>query len=153
VQQSQVPLADAVSSYLFNGQLVQLPDRTMALIAPVESRDNPRTREFLAGLLAQDTPIRQVHYVDVRQSMNNGGGPACLRLRVVLTERQRALTNPAVFLTDALHASLKTWIERHYRDRLIPADLADPRLLEESRRALDELTVSLNLGSIYPFQR
>ncbi|MGD0464574.1 MAG: N-succinylarginine dihydrolase [Tepidisphaeraceae bacterium] len=153
VQDSQVPLADAVSSYLFNSQLVQLPDQTMALVAPVESRDNPRTREFLAGLLARNTPIRQVHYVDVRQSMNNGGGPACLRLRVVLTEGERALTNPAVFLTDALYAALKTWIERRYRDRLIPADLADPKLLEESRRALDELTVLLNLGSIYPFQR
>ena len=85
--------------------------------------------------------------------MNNGGGPACLRLRVVLTERERSLTNSAVFLTDNLYDSLKAWIERHYRDRLLPADLADPKLLDESRGALDELTQLLNLGSIYPFQR
>jgi succinylarginine dihydrolase len=149
---SQVPLADAVSSYLFNSQLVQLPDQTMALIAPVESQDNPRTREFLDGLPGRNSPIRQVHYVDVRQSMNNGGGPACLRLRVVLTEQERSLTNPSIFLTDELYGSLKEWIERYYRDRLIPADLADPELLDESRRALDELTRLLNLGSIYPFQ-
>jgi len=57
-----------------------------------------------------------------------------------------------VFLTDALYESLKRWIERHYRDRLTPADLADPQLLDESRRALDELTRVLELGSIYPFQ-
>jgi len=149
---SEVPLADAVSSYLFNSQLVSLPDGTMALIAPTESRDNPRTREFLDNLLARNTPIRQVHFVEVRQSMNNGGGPACLRLRVVLTERERSLVNPAVFLTDALYESLKQWINRHYRDRLTPSDLADPQLLDESRRALDELTRVLKLGSIYPFQ-
>jgi succinylarginine dihydrolase len=153
VQEEQIPLADAVSSYLFNSQLVQLPDQTMALIAPAECRENVRTRTFLEGLLNQDTPIRKVHYVDVRQSMNNGGGPACLRLRVVLTERERGLVNPGVFLNDGLYASLKGWIERHYRDRLLPADLADSMLLEESRRALDELTQLLKLGSIYPFQR
>jgi succinylarginine dihydrolase len=153
VQDSQVSLADAVSSYLFNSQLVGLPDQTMALIAPVEARDNPRTRQFLDDLLGRKTPVRHVHYVDVRQSMNNGGGPACLRLRVVLTERERTLANPAVFLTDALHDSLKNWIGRHYRDRLVPADLADSKLLDESRRALDELTRLLNLGSIYAFQR
>jgi succinylarginine dihydrolase len=152
VAESRVPLADAVSSYLFNSQLVSLPDDTMALIAPTESRDNPRTREFLDGLPAQDTPIRQVHFVDVRQSMNNGGGPACLRLRVVLTDRERSLVNPAVFLDDALYESLKLWIGRHYRDELTPSDLADPQLLDESRRALDELTRVLKLGSIYPFQ-
>ncbi len=152
VSDSLIPLADAVSTYLFNSQLVQLPDQTMALIAPAESRDNPRTRDFLESLPKQNTPIQQIHYVDVRQSMNNGGGPACLRLRVVLTERERSLTNPAVFLTDALYTSLKTWIERHYRDRLTPPDLADPKLLDESRRALDELTRMLNLGPIYPFQ-
>jgi succinylarginine dihydrolase len=153
VPESQVPLGDAISSYLFNSQLVSLPDDAMALIAPTESRDNPRTREFLDGLLAGNTPIRQVHFVDVRQSMNNGGGPACLRLRVVLTDRERSLVNPAVFLTDALYESLQQWINRHYRDRLTPGDLADPKLLDESRRALDELTRALKLGSIYPFQR
>ncbi|MGD0769529.1 MAG: N-succinylarginine dihydrolase [Tepidisphaeraceae bacterium] len=152
VPESQVPLGDAVSSYLFNSQLVSLPDETMALIAPTESRDNPRTRKFLDDLLAGNTPIRQVHFVDVRQSMNNGGGPACLRLRVVLTERERSLVNPGVLFGDALYESLKQWINRHYRDRLTPGDLADPQLLDESRRALDELTRVLKLGSIYPFQ-
>jgi succinylarginine dihydrolase len=152
VPSAQVPLADAVSSYLFNSQLVQLPDQTIALIAPGESRDNPRTHRFLDELLARQTPIRRVHYVDVRQSMRNGGGPACLRLRIVLNDRQRSLANPAVFLTNELYESLRKWIEKHYRDRLVPADLADPKLLDESRRALDELTQLLNLGSVYPFQ-
>lgn len=151
--ESQVPLDDAIASYLFNSQLVTLADQTMALIAPMESRDNPRARQWIEELLARNTPVRHVHYVDVRQSMNNGGGPACLRLRVVLTDRERSLVNSNVFLTDSLYESLKDWISRHYREHLLPADLADPKLLDESRRALDELTHLLNLGSIYPFQR
>ena len=93
-----------------------------------------------------------MHFVDVRQSMNNGGGPACLRLRVQLNDRERSLVNPAIFLTNALYESLESWVNRHYRDRLTPSDLADPKLLDESRRALDELTGKLKLGSVYRFQ-
>jgi succinylarginine dihydrolase len=78
--------------------------------------------------------------------MQNGGGPACLRLRVLLTDRERAAVNPAVFLTPALYESLKSWITRHYRDHLTPAELADPKLLEESRKALAELYRLLNLS-------
>jgi len=151
VTEEQVPLADAVSSYLFNGQLVQTADG-MALIAPLEARDCPSAEKFLQELLARGGPIRRVEFIDVRQSMNNGGGPACLRLRVVLTEKQIAAIRPTVFLTDDLHRGLGKWIEKHYRDRLFPADLADPKLLEEGRTALDELTRMLGLGSIYPFQ-
>src|SRR5581483_10057865 len=87
---AELSLADAVQSYVFNSQLVTLPDGSMALIAPAECRENPRVQAFLNRVLSEDNPIRAVHYLDVRQSMCNGGGPACLRLRVVLTEGQLA---------------------------------------------------------------
>ena len=150
VPDAVVPLADAVSSYLFNSQLVTLPDGKMALIAPVESRENEQTNAFLSDLRG---PIATVHYVDLRQSMQNGGGPACLRLRVVLTEKALGAAHQPVFLTEALFAKLTHWVERHYRDTLSPADLADPQLLAESRGALDELTSILGLGILYDFQR
>ena len=149
---ADVPLADAVSSYLFNSQLVTLSEGTMALIAPLESKENPRTKAFIDQLLAMRTPIRSVHYVDLRQSMQNGGGPACLRLRVVLTEPERAATHQGAIFNGALHVKLKAWIERHYRDTLHAQDLADPKLLRESLDALDELTGILALGAIYEFQ-
>jgi succinylarginine dihydrolase len=86
--------------------------------------------------------------------MRNGGGPACLRLRVVLTEEELEAANPAQRFTPGLHATLANWVERRYRDSLSPADLADPQLLTESREALDELTQILDLGGdFYPFQR
>ena len=84
--------------------------------------------------------------------MQNGGGPACLRLRVVLTPAERARIDANVFLDAALADALESWIRRHYRDRMAPDDLADPALLDESRRALDELSKLLRLPGIYPFQ-
>jgi succinylarginine dihydrolase len=93
-----------------------------------------------------------VHYVDVRQSMQNGGGPACLRLRVVLTDDEITKSNHGVFWSEALHAKLIDWVNRRYRDELKSDDLADPKLLIESRDALDELSGILHLESIYEFQ-
>ena len=155
VSSADLPLADAIGSYLFNSMLIRIPgDDRLTLICPTETRDNPRSHAVAQGLAASNGPIGRVEYVDVRQSMRNGGGPACLRLRVVLNEAELAATNPAMRLTDALHAHLSTWAVRWYRDELRPTDLADPALLDESRSALDELTTILNLGGdFYPFQQ
>jgi len=153
VTERQVPLIDAVRSYLFNSQLVTIARGRMALIAPIDSAETPSVRAFLDALVARgDTPITAVHYLDLKQSMRNGGGPACLRLRVVLTPDELAALPPRVILTPATRAALTAWVKQHYRDRLSAADLADPHLLEEIRRALDQLTQLLGLGSIYPFQ-
>lgn len=153
VREQEVSLTDAVESYLFNSQLVSLPDGSMSLIAPTECRDRPPVEQFLSRLIAPGTPIRSVHYLDVRQSMRNGGGPACLRLRVVLTERELSLCHAGVFFTDALYQQLTAWVSRHYREELHPEDLPDAQLAREGRAALDELTRILGLGPIYPFQR
>ena len=85
--------------------------------------------------------------------MANGGGPACLRLRVVLTEEELRAVNPAVLMNDRLFIALNDWVERYYRDRLTQADLADSQLLSEGREALDRLTQIMQLGSVYPFQQ
>ena len=155
VSAADLPLADAISSYLFNSMLIQVPGQDrLTLICPTETRDNPRSHAVAQSLAASNGPIGHVEYVDVRQSMRNGGGPACLRLRVVLTEAELAATNPAMRLTDTLHARLSDWGRRWYRDSLTARDLADPALLDETRGALDELTQILDLGGgFYPFQR
>lgn len=153
VKEHDVPAADAVGTYLFNSQLVTLPDGSMCLVAPVESEEDPGTRSLVERIIAGDNPIKSVRYVDVRQSMKNGGGPACLRLRVVLTEREKGLAHQGVFFTDALYGKLRQWGERYYRDELHLDDLADPALAEESRTALDQLTRILQLGSVYSFQK
>lgn len=155
VSEAELPMADLVASYLFNSQLLVVPgEDRLVLLAPAETRDNPRAHAVAQSLAASNGPIGRVEYVDVRQSMRNGGGPACLRLRVVLTEAELEAANPAQRFTPGLHTILADWVQRRYRDRLAPADLADPDLLPESREALDELSQILDLGGdFYPFQR
>lgn len=150
---SELPVADAVTAYPFNSQLVTLPSGSMAIIAPRESERNARTRRFLERVVAEENPVDAAHYIDVNESMNNGGGPACLRLRMPLTNAEREATGARVFLDDALFTELTAWVERHYRDRLVAADLADPALLVEVHTALDELTRLLALGPVYDFQQ
>ena len=149
----ELPISEAVLGYPFNSQVLTLPDHTMCILAPVESRQRPRPRAFLERVLTEDNPVTQVHYLDVRQSMNNGGGPACLRQRIRLTDEERAAVKARVFLDPQLAADLDGWIRKHYRDQLSMRDLADPLLARESMTALDELTQILKIGSVYDFQQ
>lgn len=152
VPRSAVGVEDAVRSYLFNSQLLSRDDGSMLLIVPEECRGNANVWNYLNELTSGQGPIREVKVFDLKQSMQNGGGPACLRLRVALKESELAAVNPGVIMTPALYATLTAWVEKHYRDRLSESDLADPQLLVECRTALDELTQILKLGAVYPFQ-
>lgn len=152
VSENQVSLNEAVESYLFNSQIVTLPDQTMRFIAPAECETIPSVKRFLDEMKSQNV-IKEIHHFPLHESMANGGGPACLRLRIVLTEKERKAANQAVFMDETLYQQLVQWVEKHYRDRLSPQDLADPQLLTESRAALDELTQIFKLGSVYPFQK
>lgn len=153
VPEQRVSVQDAVSTYLFNSQIITRPDGAMTLVVPEESRQNAAVWAYLTDLLQMGTPIDQIKVFDLRESMRNGGGPACLRLRVALNDAELAAVNPNIMMNDALFSTLNQWVERHYRDRLAQDDLADPQLLIESRTALDELTQILGLGSVYHFQR
>ncbi|GLT15424.1 N-succinylarginine dihydrolase [Vibrio algivorus] len=153
VPTEQVSVQDAVSTYLFNSQLLTKSNGKMMLVVPEESRQNTNVWNYLTELISSNGPIDEVKVFDLRESMRNGGGPACLRQRVVLTEAELQAVTPQVLMNDELFNTLNTWVERFYRDRLLEADLADPQLLNENRQALDELTQILALGSIYPFQQ
>jgi succinylarginine dihydrolase len=150
VRESELSVGEAVSTYLFNSQIVTLPSGARAMIAPEEAHANDRARAVIERLVADGT-LSAVHYFDLRESMQNGGGPACLRLRVALDAPERASLRTGL-LDAAMIDRLEAWAKQHYRDRLRAEDLGDPALLDESRAALDALTQLLGLGSIYPFQ-
>lgn len=153
VPSAAVSVADAVGSYLFNSQLLTQADGSMMLLVPSECKNNARVWHYLQALTeAAATPIKKVLVMDLRESMRNGGGPACLRLRVELNPAEAAAVNSGVLLTSALYVTLSDWVKLHYRDRMAEADLRDPALLDESRTALDRLTQILQLGAVYPFQ-
>ncbi len=155
VPSDDVPIADAITSYLFNSMLVQFPgDDGLTLVAPTEVEETKSTRRYCEKLTSGNSPIQAVKFVDVRQSMRNGGGPACLRLRVTLTEDEWPNVNAGQVMNEDSYAVLTDWVKRHYRETLSPEDLPDPSLMRESFAALDDLTQIMNLGSdFYPFQR
>jgi succinylarginine dihydrolase len=144
-----VPVADAVASYLFNSQLLSKPDGGMALVVPHECRETATVARYLEQLVASGGPIDELIEFDLRQSMRNGGGPACLRLRVVLTDEEAAAMHQGVLMTEDLYARLVAWVERHYRDRVEPKDLADPQLAIECAAALEDLERILGLPGLY----
>ncbi|MEO5495036.1 MAG: N-succinylarginine dihydrolase [Sphingomonas sp.] len=142
VAADRMSLADAISSYLFNAQLVTLPDCTMALIVPGEARDNAAVWAWLQEMIAGNGPIRRIEVVDVRQSMRNGGGPACLRLRVVADP---GMVDPR-FLVDAAKLDrIAAVIEAHWPEEIAIDAIGDPALIDRVRAARTALLEELEI--------
>lgn len=145
VPASAVTLAEAIRTYLFNAQLVTLPAGGMALVIPTEAHDSPAVRAWLDGMLASNGPIRQVIPVNVKQSMANGGGPACLRLRVVAdpaTVDQRFIFGPAQ--EDAITRVVEEW----WPEQIDPGDLGSSTLESEVVQARIKLLEALDLAEL-----
>lgn len=153
VPHSRVSIADAVTTYLFNSQILTKHNGKMLIIVPEEAYQHPGVWCYLTEMIAGENPIDEIKVFDLRESMRNGGGPACLRLRVAMNEHEFRAVNPKVMMNEPLFNALNAWVERYYRDQLTQQDLADPQLLHEGREALDKLTMILGLGSVYPFQQ
>ena len=139
-----LPLADAIASYLFNSQLISLPEGGMAMVLPAEVRDNHTASRALDAALGQAGDVRKTVFVDVRESMRNGGGPACLRLRVPVSAADQAAIHPGYILDEARLDRLARLIETHWPVAVAPADLSNPALWETARGADAALTNFIN---------
>lgn len=142
VSEEAMSLKEAVKSYLFNSQILTLPTNEMVIIAPSQCQEMPKAKQVLDELIAGNSPIRDVRYVDLRQSMQNGGGPACLRLRVVMSQEQMGALPQGILLTPRRYETIKKWITTHYREELKFEDLRDPELMKESNSALESFSTS-----------
>lgn len=150
IAESEVSLEEAIRSYLFNSQLVTLSTapgeaRKMALICPEECRESVSVKAAIDRVLAAENPISEVHYFDVRESMQNGGGPACLRLRIALNAVEESEVHPGVWLTPEREVKLVAWISKYYRDRILFDDLRDAKLFLEVNAAMDDLEKILSM--------
>lgn len=154
ISSQQIFLSEAVSTYLFNSQIVTLPDGNMLIIATGQCRDNPKAVRLLNDLVQDpELPINNVLYIKLDESMRNGGGPGCLRLRLRLTDYELNACHQGIIFNDIRYTQLKDWINKYYREELTIKDLRDPDLLNESQNALNDLTQILKLGTIYSFQK
>ncbi len=145
VPASRVSLADAIRSYLFNAQLVTLPEGGMALILPEEAQETAAVWAWLEEMVAGNGPIRRLLVVDVRQSMANGGGPACLRLRVVADP---ATIDPRFIADEAKLERTAAIVEAHWPEHIAPDDLKDSALLARIEGARAKLLEALDLGEL-----
>jgi succinylarginine dihydrolase len=145
VPDAEVPLADAVRSYLFNAQLVTPPSGEMTLVVPTEARETVSVWTWIERHLAGNGPIRRIEVVDVRQSMANGGGPACLRLRVAADP---ATVDPR-FLVDAAKLDrLADVIQRHWPEQIDHDELQQPSLIRDIEAARAALLQTLDLAQL-----
>lgn len=145
VPAARVSLADAITSYLFNAQLVTLPDGSMALVLPTEARDTPSVWNWLEEHVAGNGPIRRLAPVDVRQSMANGGGPACLRLRVVCDPDT---VDPRFLLDAAKIARLEAVVAAHWPETIDAGALGSAALAEQVHHARNALLDALDLPEL-----
>lgn len=145
VRDADVPLADAIKSYLFNAQLVTTADGGMTLVAPTECRETPSVARWIEGHLASNGAIRRVDFVDVRQSMANGGGPACLRLRVACDPRT---VDPRFLVDEPKLDLMATVIAAYWPEGIAPRDLTDPGLVARVQTARSALLDALNLNEL-----
>lgn len=154
VLESEISLEESLKTFFFNSQIVTLPDNSMAIILPVECQKSQPVNAYLKKILEDNlNPISQVHFVDLRESMQNGGGPACLRLKVPLTEIEMEKALDTIFFSEMLYERLMDHVERFYPETLTREQLGDVKLHQRSLESLTELTKILNLGKIYPFQQ
>ncbi|MCW6532543.1 N-succinylarginine dihydrolase [Sphingomonas sp. MMSM20] len=145
VPADRVSLADAIQSYLFNAQLVTPPSGGQTLIVPGEARDNPRVWGWLQEHVAGNGPIRAIEVVDVRESMANGGGPACLRLRVVADP---ATVDPRFLVDSAKLDRIAAVIEAHWPEKIAADAIDDPALIARIEAAPGVLLDALDLGEL-----
>ncbi|MGH6705567.1 MAG: N-succinylarginine dihydrolase [Sphingomicrobium sp.] len=147
VPDAEVPLADAIRSYLFNAQLVTPPDGAMTLVAPTECRDTPSVAGWIERHLASNGAIRRVEYVDVRQSMANGGGPACLRLRVACDP---ATVDPRFLVDEAKLDRMAAVISERWLEEIAIADIQSETLIRDVEAARLSLLETLDLSGLAP---
>lgn len=147
VPADRVSLDTAIRTYLFNSQLVTMPDGGMTLVLPGEAQENAAVWAWLNELIAQGGPIDRLEVVDVRESMRNGGGPACLRLRVQVDADAFAAIDPRFLLDETVCSRLEQVITREWPESIAPEELGDPRLWDRCARARSALTAALGFGT------
>ena len=147
-----ISLDNLVSSYLLNSQLITVKNNEMMMLLPEEVQNHPNCMRWLDEIRSS-SPIKHLEFVDIRQSMMNGGGPACLRFKTVVNSDEFDQINKKFILSPEKLMNMRALVSKHFRDKLNPEDLLDIKLMQESFSFLDELTQLLELGCIYHFQK
>jgi succinylarginine dihydrolase len=143
ISNEELPIAAAVESYFYNSQLLKLPNGENCIVAPLEAKNNPHAHSVLKRIeAAKDNNVNKVHFIDVRESMKNGGGPACLRLRIIMTPQQMAAIPPQYHFNAANHEKIAEFVSKNYPEEIAPEMIYNPNF---ARQIIDVSTKLLEL--------
>lgn len=148
IDKRDLSLQEAVESYFFNSLILSIGEGKMAIVAPEDCERLDRAKFCLESILDGENPIEELHFVPLRESMKNGGGPACLRLRVPMRSADLSVIHQGIRYNAQLDKKLRDWVEKHYREELHMDDLLDPNLIEEAEAAHNEILVILGLEAL-----
>lgn len=148
IESAELSLADAVSSYLFNSQILTDDAGCRTILCPKECESVSAAKACMSRRVGPDSTFQSVNYVDLRESMNNGGGPACLRLRLPLSAEERAIVHKGVWLTESRYQNLRSIIETHYREEITFADLSDLEFMNECQSARRAILRAMDLEQL-----
>ena len=146
VSSRDLSLEQAVTSYLFNSQLLETSDGWL-LNAPIECADG--AARMVVDRLERDGFVDRVRFNDLRQSMDGGGGPACLRLRLPLTEDEFRLLPETLMMTEERVEKLRSWVKKWYPSILRIEDLADAGFARRARKCSQALVEVLGCDRRY----
>ncbi len=149
ISEKELPIAMAVKSYFFNSQILSLPNGEMAIIAPKESEDIEITKKLFDKIISDsDNSVAEVHYFNLRESMQNGGGPACLRLRVVMNDDDFDEIPQEFIYTEKLHKILSNIIENKYPDYITANSLKNKNFIAICKNINLEIYKCFNIESL-----
>jgi succinylarginine dihydrolase len=139
ISSASLSLEAAVSTYLFNSQIV-MPEQSSrpVILCPMQVREHAETRKLVKEW-CQRGLFREACYVPLDQSMRGGGGPACLRLRVPLPEDQLSTIPAASRWTEELDDQLRAIIRQYYPAQLTLSDLANGAFAEQNQLAYEQI--------------
>lgn len=144
VAEAEISLADAVRTYLFNSQVV-MPDEghRPVILCPSQVREHAAARRMV-GEWCRRGLFREAHYMDLHQSMDGGGGPACLRLRVPLTEEELETVPSQYRWSEELDQRLRHAITEYYPSSMKLANMASSERLQQVLTAQAKIELALN---------
>ena len=151
IKENEIPLTDIIKSYLLNSQLVSIADGEMLMVLPADVQNFDNCMQWI-DKFKQISPVKKFEFIDIKQSMMNGGGPACQRLKVLMNEKEFEGVNQNFILDNDKEERIKDLIQSYYRDRLLPDDLKDPNLFDEFQMILDQYTQIFDAENFYSFQ-
>jgi len=144
VSKQDLSLDDTVASYLFNTQWLSLKNHTVKVLTPTQCQQNAHASNAIDQWMHTHQNWT-FEYINLNESMNNGGGPACLRLRLPLTQNELEHVHPGVFLTQKKYEVIRQWIETYYPSHFSLSDVLDPEFRQRQKNALQALYYHLDL--------